>query len=223
MIALVGSGEYLEGMLAVDAELMNRLGEPARVVCLPTAAGQEGADRILYWSRLGVEHFTRLEAQVQALPVIDRDSAEDERWAQAAAQANFVYLSGGSPAYLYQTLRNSRVWEAIQQVVAKGGILAGCSAGAMVMGEVFFGFPGWKAGFNLLPGAAILPHYDEIPPVMLKPLRLLVGRKITILGIEGSTALVLDGRQAEIMGSGGVTVWNGAGKLRYTAGQQPTW
>ncbi len=96
-IALVGSGEYLPPMQPVDRGLINRLGEPARVVCLPTAAGKEGAERIDYWSRLGVEHFTRLGAQVESLPVIDRQSAGDTHLAERVARANFVYLSGGSP------------------------------------------------------------------------------------------------------------------------------
>lgn len=223
MIALVGSGEYLDGMQAVDSELMRRLEAPARVVCLPTAAGQEGAERIQYWSRLGVEHFNRLGAQVQALPVIDRRSADEVRWVEAVAQANFVYFSGGSPAYLYQVLQGSRVWAAVQDVLSSGGILAGCSAGAMVLGEVFFGFPGWKPGFKLLAGVTVIPHFDEIPPMMLKPTRLLAGRKVTILGVEGSTALVIDGGRAEVLGSGGVTVWNGDGRVRYTTGQRPVW
>ncbi len=40
-IALVGSGEYLPPMEAVDRDLIRRLEKPARVVCLPTAAGKE--------------------------------------------------------------------------------------------------------------------------------------------------------------------------------------
>ena len=47
------------------------------MVCLPTAAGTEGSERIAYWSRLGVDHFTRLGASAEAVPVIDRASADD--------------------------------------------------------------------------------------------------------------------------------------------------
>ena len=72
MLALVGSGEYLPAMEAVDRTLLDRLPEAPRVVCLPTAAGTEGPERIAYWSRLGVEHFTRLDAQAEAVPVVDR-------------------------------------------------------------------------------------------------------------------------------------------------------
>jgi cyanophycinase len=223
MIALVGSGEYLPPMEPVDRELLNRLGTPARVVCLPTAAGKEGEERIAYWSRLGEEHFTRLEVQVETLPVIDRQSANDADLADRVIEANFVYLSGGNPGYLHSSLAGTLAWQAILSVLADGGILAGCSAGAMVLGGKVFGFPGWKSGFNLLPGSTVIPHYDEIPRWLVNLLRLLVGRRTTVLGIEGNTALVKDGDTYEVLGSGGVTVWTRRRKFRYTDGQHLTW
>ncbi len=222
-IALVGSGEYLPPMQPVDRGLINRLGEPARVVCLPTAAGKEGAERIDYWSRLGVEHFTGLGAQVELLPVIDRQSADDPQLAELVARANFIYLSGGSPGYLYSSLSGTQVWAAIQSVLAAGGTLAGCSAGAMVLGGKIFGFPRWTSGFNLLPGTTVIPHYDEVPTWLVRPLRWLADSRSAVLGIEGDTALIVDGNHHEVLGAGGVTVWNIHGKVRYTHGQQPIW
>ena len=188
MLALVGSGEYLPPIEPLDRELISRLPGPARVVCLPTAAGTRGSERIAYWSRLGVDHFTRLGATAEAVPVIDRASANNPALAAVIAGANFVYLSGGKPDYLYRTLAGSLAWEAIQAVLAGGGLLAGCSAGAMILGEKFFGFPGWKHGFNFLPGATILPHFDEIPQAMIRSLRALTGKDTVLLGIEGNTA-----------------------------------
>ena len=85
MLALVGSGEYLPPIASMDRELIGRLAAPVRVVCLPTAAGSEGHARVDYWSRLGVDHFTGLGAQVQSLPVIDRPSADDPALAAEVA------------------------------------------------------------------------------------------------------------------------------------------
>lgn len=223
MLALVGSGEYLPGMEAVDRALLARLAAPPRVVCLPTAAGAEGAERIGYWSDLGVAHFTRLGAEVRSLPVIDRVSADDPVLTGEIGQANFVYLSGGKPDYLYKTLAGSRAWEAIRGVLAEGGLLAGCSAGAMILGEKFFGFPGWRSGFSFLSGATIVPHFDEIPPAMLKSVWLTADKRLALLGIDGYTALVVDGERREVLGTGGVAIWNRAGKQRYSAGPLPDW
>lgn len=223
MLALVGSGEFLPAMEPVDRELIDRLAGPPRVVCLPTAAGTEGPQRIGYWMDLGVEHFTRLGAEVQALPVVDRASADDLALAAEIAQANFVYLSGGKPDYLHKTLKGSKAWEAILSVLAGGGLLAGCSAGAMILGEKFFGFPGWRSGFNFLPGATVVPHFDEIPAAMLKSVWLTADKNLAMLGIDGYTALVADGEQYDVLGLGGVSVWNRAGKHRYAAGPLPDW
>jgi cyanophycinase len=225
MLALVGSGEYLPPMEPVDRLLIGRLPGPPRVVCLPTAAGTEGPERIDYWSNLGEDHFTRLGVPVQSLPVVDRASANNPALARAIAEANFVYLSGGKPAYLYQTLEGSLAWESILTVLKSGGLLSGCSAGAMIMGEAFFGFSGRsrQAGFRLLPGATVIPHYDEIPDWVVAPVRGWITQGLTLIGIEANTALFHNDHQMEVLGAGGVTVWNTAGKTRYTQGSLPDW
>jgi len=223
ILALVGSGEYLPPMEAVDRFLFEQLNTDVCVVCLPTAAGTEGAERINYWSELSVTHFLKLGARVESLPVIDPPSANDPEFAEKILQANFIYLSGGKPDYLYRTLNGSLVWAAIMEVYKKGGVLAGCSAGAMIMGERFPGFLGMKPAFGLLPGVVTMPHFDEIPKGMINSLRMLVRGEQTLLGIEGNTALVGGEDGFQVVGSGGVVVWNQRGKKRYTHGQSVSW
>ncbi len=133
-LALIGSGEYLPSMKPVDRLLLARLAGEARVVCLPTAAATEGAERIRYWSELGVRHFVGLGARAEAVGVIDRLSAHDASCVARVESANFVYLSGGKPRYLYDTLVGSPTWAAIMRVLEGGGVVAGCSAGAMICG-----------------------------------------------------------------------------------------
>lgn len=220
-LALVGSGEYLPPMESVDRALISRLAAPARIVCLPTAAGSMGAQRLAYWKQLGVEHFTRIGVAVESLLVFDRRSADDPAWAERIAAANFVYLSGGRPDHLYKTLAGSRAWQAIEGVLTQGGVLAGCSAGAMVQGEKFFGFSGWRTGFGLLPGVTIIPHYDELSERLIQVARALLAAGLTVVGIDGNTALVKSGERHEVLGSGHVTIWNRAGRTRYPAGPLP--
>lgn len=208
MLALVGSGEYLPPMTPVDNELIELLGEPPRVVCLPTAAGKEGHSRIDYWSELGVAHFKQLGAAARALPVIDRASACDSRWSDAIRQANFVYFSGGQPHYLHDTLNETPVWEAVLEVHRRGGLIAGCSAGAMIMGEWLPGFLHWERGFRLLPNSIIAPHFDELSPRLASFIRRLAPKGSTLIGVEGDTALVITEKGSHAAGSGGVTVWN---------------
>lgn len=223
MLALVGSGEYLPPMEPVDRYLLGQLiGEP-RVVCLPTAAGSEGTARINYWLELGEKHFSGLGVRVESLPVIDAASANNPELVEKIRQANFVYLSGGKPNYLYLTMADSLAWAGIMEVYQKDGVLAGCSAGAMIMGESIPGIPRLKPAFSLLKGAVIMPHFDELPSMMTNTLHMLVRSEHTLLGIEGNTALVGRGESYQVAGSGGVVVWSKKGKVRYTNGQAVHW
>ncbi len=223
-LALVGSGEYLPPMRPVDEWLLSQLPSAPRVVCLPTAAGQEGPERIGYWSRLGVEHFTQLGAEAEAVGIIDRATAEDESRVAHIRAANFVYLSGGKPDYLHRTLKGTRAWQAIEEVLNNGGVVAGCSAGAMIFGERFPGWPTpWplRSAFSYLPNAVIMPHFDEIPAAFVNALHGIVGHS-TLVGIEGNTALVCRTEGYQVQGSGGVTVWNARHKQRRTSGDSVT-
>jgi cyanophycinase len=220
-LALVGSGEYLPPIAPLDHWLMDRLGQPARVVCLPTAAGTEGEERIKYWCDLGVSHFSQLgAAQVEAVWVIDRPSALDRSLAERVEAANFVYLSGGKPAYLHNTLVGTPVWEAILTVLQRGGVVAGCSAGAMIFGEripTSLFSNNWQPAFGMLPGTFVIPHYDEIPRVMLQGMRLVAGT-LTVVGVEGSTALVCTPDGICVQGRGSVTLMNNGTELSFKSG-----
>lgn len=223
-LALVGSGEYLPPMDTVDKLLIECLSSPPRVVCLPTAAGEESAERIQYWSHLGVDHFSRLGAVVEAVEVIDRATAEDEAMADRIRRANFVYLSGGHPDYLYRTLADSRAWKAITSVLNAGGVVAGCSAGAMIFGEKILGFRAMRLstpGFNYLPGSVIMPHFDEIPATFASLAHAALPRSLTLVGIEGNTALVVTPAERRVAGLGGVTLWGQGGKRRLTHANPP--
>jgi len=222
MLVFVGSGEYLPPIEPIDRYVIGKLKQTPYVVCLPTAAGNEGEERIAYWSNLGIDYFTHLGVKVKALPVIDRESANNIQFANTIADANFVYLSGGRPSYLYDTLENTRVWAAILSVLEKGGVLAGCSAGAMIMGEEFFSFNGRKTGFNFLPGTAIIPHFDEMPQTRIQRICQQVRPDLMIVGIDGNTALIQTGnKEHEVAGNGQVTIICRGEHNCYTSGPLP--
>ncbi len=223
MLALIGSGEYLPPIEPVDRFLFDHLNAAPRVVCLPTAAGTEGQERIKYWSDLGVQHYTRLGAQVEALPVVDRASANNPSFAEKIAASNFVFLSGGRPQYLYKSLEGSLAWQAILSVHHNHGVVAGCSAGAMIMGEGFPGFPRFTKGFGLLPGVVIFPHFDEFSSMFVSGIKRLQKRGSTVLGIDGSTALFVNDGEKRVVGLGGVTLIARGISTRYLDGQAMAW
>lgn len=231
LICLAGSGEYLPVMDEVDRYLLTHC--PAkerapRVVCLPTAAGREGDASVNRWSKMGLEHFTRLGADVQALPVIDPTSADDLNHASVIEEADLIYFSGGDPGYLHRTLKNSHAWQAAHKALSRGAVYAGCSAGAMVLGREI---PDFRAlgmrtnpAFGEIPCAFVIPHFDAIP-LFGKPLVSTLRGRLKIqevmLGIDENTA-VIGSPEGEwlVMGSSKAHVFTKNETQSYSAGEK---
>ena len=228
LVALVGSGEYLPVMEDVDRQLLKSLnlnGRKPRVVCLPTAAGREGDGSITRWSTMGLQHFQKLGADVQALRIIDRESADDPKWEKVIEEADLIYFSGGDPNYLFQTMNGSRAWGAAQRAWQRGAVYAGCSAGAMILAKRIPSFRlfGTSEGFDLLPAQFVIPHFDAIP-AMFKPLTFTLRRQLKdgecMLGVDEDTALVGTlGSEWTVMGRSRVHVFSRDGEDVYESGQ----
>lgn len=200
LIVLVGSGEYLSVMNDVDRYLLancGATGRAARVVCLPTAAGQEGESSWQRWNRMGESHFRALGAEVTALPITDKESANDEQWLDPINHADLIYFSGGDPTYLFETMQGSRAWGAIDQARARGAIYAGCSAGAMILGQYMpdiraAGFRRLSA-FGIVSANMVLAHFDKMPiwaPMMVSLLRTQLQPSEYVIGVDEDTALI---------------------------------
>ena len=213
LIALVGSGEYLSIMNEIDSHLLdsvNTNGRTPRVVCMPTAAGQEGDASVNRWLRMGVEHFQALGAEVTPVHIIDRESADDPVWEEALENADLIYFSGGNPMYLYETMQDSRAWSAAQKAWGRGTVYAGCSAGAMILAQRVPNFraAGLKSieAFQFIPATFVIPHFDRMRGLWSAYL-FAVRRQLKddqfILGVDENTALVgkLDGTW-QVMGQG---------------------
>src|SRR5689334_5791296 len=100
-VALVGSGEFLEVMNETDRFLLETLGGPDRalVAVIPTASGLEpGSPQ--RWADLGLNHFRRLGASVEAVMIVNRQDTADPAILELLGKANFFYFSGGNPNYL---------------------------------------------------------------------------------------------------------------------------
>jgi cyanophycinase-like exopeptidase len=230
LIALLGSGEYLSVMDEVDKFLLDHCNadeRAPRVVCLPTASGREGERSWGRWMRMGEEHFTRLGADVKSLPVIDRDSANDDAYAATVAAADLIYFSGGDPNYLYQTMNGSRVWDAAQKAFARGASYAGCSAGAMILARFMPDFRragfGTLPAFGIVPPAFIMPHFDAMS-VFRQPLMYALQRQLTddefILGIDEETAIIgALGGEWRVHGHKTVSVISRHGKQVHSVGE----
>lgn len=228
LIALVGSGEYLPVMEDVDRYLLSSLNVNGRkpcVVCLPTAAGQEGDESVNRWSRMGVEHFQKLGADVTALPIINKETANDPQHESMLENADFIYFSGGNPQYLHDTMQDTRAWAAMQNAWSRGAIYAGCSAGAMILAKRIPSFRLFSTvdGFGTVPAHYVFPHFDAVP-AMFKPLIAALKSQLKkgdrMIGVDEDTALVGRlGGEWKVMGKSKVHIFTREGNTIYESGQ----
>ena len=208
-VALVGSGEYLPVLADVERRLL--AGRPPRYVQLATAAAPEGPAVLARWHALGARAAERLGVEQVVVPVADRDGALDDANARLIEGAGLVYLSGGNPSVLAETLRDTPVWAAIVAAWRAGAALAGCSAGAMALSASLPDIRRpWRPalpGLGVVPMVEVLPHFDafaaRMPDLVL---RRVAGAPpgVRIVGVDEDTALVggLDGWEGEAAGPG---------------------
>ena len=226
-VALVGAGEFLEPMAEFDAGLLAATGRVRpRVAILPTASFPDGEEVFQRWASMGVEHFTRLGAEVEPVLVRDRFDADDDRYAAAIGEADLVYLSGGKPGHLTRSLIGTRVGEALLAAHSRGAALAGCSAGAMMLAARHFDFRArrlfwplaWRDGLGVVPMTAVIPHYDFWPEAFSAAIVLQAPRGVTTLGVDEETAAVGRDGSWQVQGNGRVTVWRGRHRERFRSG-----
>jgi cyanophycinase len=208
-IALVGSGEFLPVMRPVDAELLE--GRPQRAVFLPTAAAPEGEERLGYWIGLGTAHYRAMGVEPVPLRVLTREDADDPELASQVEGAGLVYLSGGNPGYLVETLRNTAVWRAIHAAWLAGTALGGCSAGAIALSAVVPDPRSTEIGriepaLGVVPHLAVIPHFDRfdrVLPRLAQRIHAEAPAGVTTIGVDEETALV-----------GGLERWTVRGRQR---------
>jgi len=222
-LALVGSGEYLPQMKEFEQSLINdglANNKKPIYVQIPTAAARESENRINYWRSLGEVAAKSLGVTQSFLPIFTRDDANNPELLKNVDDAALIYLSGGDPHYLAETLRDTLLWDLILKNWQSGGSLAGCSAGAMALSGYVPHFRLSRAqptqGFGLLKEVRVIPHFDKffkwIPDSAAKHLLDLPGDS-TLIGIDEDTAVVRRANQDW-------QVW-GKGKLHLLKGQTP--
>ena len=199
-LALVGSGEYLPAMAQFENSLFDdgvKNGKRPIYVQIPTAAGKESADRLEYWKQLGKTQADRLGVDSIFLPIFNRDDANNPEYVSLIHNSALMYMSGGDPHHLAETLMDTPLWNAMQENWRTGASLAGCSAGAMVLSSHIPNFRLLKksptAGLNLLPEIRVIPHFNKffkwIPESAAKVL-LHVPDDSVLIGVDEMTAIV---------------------------------
>jgi len=227
-LLLEGGAEFGGLMSEPDRRAIELAGGPDAPICIiPTAAAPDNNHQRA--GRNGENWFRSLGARrVEVLPLIDKTSANNPRIAAQISQSRLVYMLGGFTGHLGQTLANSASWQAMLTVYEAGAVIAGSSAGAMVMCQYYFD-PGRGQiadGLGLVPNTCVLPHHNTFGKGWAGQLSKLLPN-VVLLGIDERTGMLDDadgGRKTgwRVYGQGSVTLYRGGKPTVYRTGQSFT-
>jgi cyanophycinase len=209
-ILLEGGAEFGGRMADPDRRAMALAGGPdAPISVIPAAAAPDRNHERA--GRNGVQWFGSLGArQVAALSLTDRTSANSAEIAEALRRSRLIYLLGGFTHYLGQTLAGSASWQAIIDAYEAGAVVAGSSAGAMVLCSHYYDPAGGQvvAGLGLVPNACVLPHHNTFGKGWATRLRSLLPASV-LIGIDERTGMLDDapGGAWQVYGQGAVTLY----------------
>jgi cyanophycinase len=215
-IALIGGNEFRRDCEAMDRVLLDLSGPQRRVLILPTAAARQKPELA---AENGIRYFQNLNARAEAAMILDEETARQPSFLSQIQNADLCYFTGGDPVHLLQTMRRSPAWKAILNHWENGHMLAGSSAGAMVLGgRQWTPGQGWQEGLGLLPQITVIPHHASFASRWGAPrLREALPSEMILVGIDEATALA--GPPWKVLGEGEVVLYREGEKEVFRNGQ----
>lgn len=211
-LVIVGGGSTPQE--AVDTFLSAAGGMESPIVVVSNAAGEippEAAAAVGWLSAAGAKN-------VHLLHTTSREDLSNPKLLSLLQEAKGVWFTGGRQWRLVDAFLGTKVEDLFHDVLRRGGVIGGTSAGATIQGEYLVrGNPlnneevsteGYERGFGFLPGVAIDQHFTQRDRrddmVQLKhSYPDLIG-----LGVDESTALIVRGSTMQVVGQHTVTVFD---------------
>jgi cyanophycinase len=189
LLALVGGDEWSPGC-DFDAELLASSGGD-EVLVLPTAAAYEHPEKAVATAEAW---FAGLGGRVRGLMVLGRADAQDRANAALVRESRFTYLGGGSPMHLISVLKASAVWDALLEAWRGGSVVAGSSAGAMVLTDPMVDPRGGAltVGLGMVERLAVIPHFGHENAAKVHRSIALAAPGLPVVGVPERTALIRD-------------------------------
>jgi cyanophycinase len=219
-LVIVGGGST-NGTGIVEKFIELAGGPDKKFVIVPTAGGNRtaaGAVReykeeaeIASWLKRGLKN-------VRMLHTHDPKVADTESFASVLREADAVWFNGGRQWNIVDSYAGTLTYREFHNVLARGGVIAGSSAGATIQGEYLARGDtsgpnvmmteelNHQKGFEFLRRSAIDQHinarnrWDDLIPVIAKYPTLLG------LGLSEGTAIIVTGDTFEVMGKWKVAV-----------------
>src|SRR6185437_15742952 len=126
------------------------------------AAGGPDAPGARMWKKAGARN-------VHVLFTTDRKLADADSFVAVLKHAGGVWFEGGRQFHLVDAYAGTKTEQAFREVLARGGVVGGSSAGASILGDFLvrgapsnnnsiMDYPGYEKGFAYLRGVGIDQH-----------------------------------------------------------------
>lgn len=202
-------------------------GPDALIVDVPNAAGPDACAHVTGSARdaddvAGARLLRTAGAHnVRVVCTTNRAVANGDSLVAILAHAGGVWFDGGRQFRLVDAYTGTRTEQAFHDVLARGGVVGGSSAGASILGDflvrgapsndnTIMDFPGYEKGFAFLRGVAIDQHVvarERLPDLADS----IIAHRSGLLGIseDEGTAWVVRGDSATIVGRNKAFVYGG--------------
>jgi cyanophycinase len=213
-LVIVGGGKVGTDILTRMFDLAG--GRHAPLVVIPTANGAD--DFPADWS--GLKMFKDFGADnITVLHTKDRKVADSAEFVRPLTTAKIVWFVGGRQWRLVDSYAHTRTQREVEQVLERGGVVAGSSAGASILSSYMVRgarennyimmAPGYEEGFGLIKGVAIDQHMltrnrqDDLEEVVAQH------PDVLGIGLDESTAIIVRGQEFEVVGASKVAIHDG--------------
>src|SRR5262245_13992149 len=205
-------------------------GASATIVAIPTAASSlrfGEAQTVLDpdWPREGAEWKAYAEylerwlgtSRLTILHTRDRAVAESEAFVAPIRAATGVFLGPGNAGRIADAYLDTRTHRELHALLARGGVILGTSAGAIIQGSfIVRGRPdkpvlmvkGRDRGFAFLRNVVVNPHLTSAKRDAELVNVLDAHPELVGFGIDDDAALVVQGNTAAVIGTGRVAVYD---------------
>jgi len=183
-------------------------GENAHIVVIPTASSK--ADTLDPNSYLEKWH-NRNPASVTILHTRSKEKANDTNFLKPLDKATAIWFGGGGQSKITDAYVGTLAEEKFHQVLNRGGVIGGSSAGAAIMTKTMIArkkpIPQISIGLGFLPGAIVDQHFIKRKRQVRLVNAVTAFPQLVGFGIDEKTALVVyDGSKIDVIGDSYVTV-----------------
>jgi cyanophycinase len=179
-----------------------------RLVIIPTASPRSDLKDYTRWLQMWDAYAWQ---SVHIVNVANTEEADREEVLQLIRDATAVWISGGEQQRLVERYGNTRCYSELLNVLNRGAIVGGTSAGAAVISNNMIAegvdTPVMRKGWGILPGAIVDQHFSQRNRFARLSQAVASFPDHVGVGIDESTGLLIDRTGVQVLGQGAVHVY----------------